>query len=396
MLAKRMDRVKGSVTLAVAAKAKELAAQGIEVIDFSVGEPDFATPAHIKQAAVRAIGEDFTRYTVNTGILELRQAICEKLARENGVGYDPAEIIVSTGAKQCLYNAALAMFEENDEILIPTPCWVSYNPQVALAGAKSVFVTTTEETGFRVTPAALEAKITARTKAIILTSPSNPTGGAYTAGELREIADVLRKHNVFVIADEIYEKLVYDGFSFTSFASLDPSWKERCLVINGVSKAYAMTGWRVGYAAGPQPLIKAMAKIQGHCTSNANSIAQKAAVAAISGPQDEVETMRQAFEQRRDLMLEQLGTIPELRTAKPQGAFYLFPNWQAYIGRSAGGRKIENCVDLATYLIEEARVAVVPGAGFEAPGYLRFSYATSEERITAGMQRVAEAAARLK
>ncbi|MBD3236916.1 MAG: aminotransferase class I/II-fold pyridoxal phosphate-dependent enzyme [Candidatus Eisenbacteria bacterium] len=395
MLTKRMAHVKPSVTLAVSAKAKELTAQGIEITDFSVGEPDFRTPTHIKEAAIRAIEENFTRYTVNTGIPELRAAICEKLSRDNDLSYEPTEIIVSSGAKQCLYSAIMAMVAPGDEVLVPTPCWVSYLPQVALAGAKAVPVTTDEETNFRVTPASLEAKISDRTRAIILNSPSNPTGAAYSAGQLRAIASVLRKHGIFVIADEIYEKLVYNGFQFVSFGSLDDGWKERCLVVNGVSKAYAMTGWRIGYAAGPASLIKAMAKIQGHSTSNANSIAQKAALAALTGPQDGVEQMRQAFSRRRDLMLEHLAAIPELRTTRPQGAFYLFPNWSAYIGRSAGGKKIESCVDLATYLLEEARVAAVPGAGFEAPGYLRFSYAASEEQISAGMERVAKAAAAL-
>jgi aspartate aminotransferase len=396
MLAKRMDQIKASATLAVSAKAKEMRAQGMDVVDFSVGEPDFPTPEAIKAAGIQAIRDDFTRYTASNGIPELRQAICAKLLRDNGLEYDPAEIIVSTGAKQSLYNAAIALFERGDEVLVPTPCWVSYTPQVALAGASSILIPTTEETGFRITPKQLEDAITPKTKAIILNSPSNPTGVGYTREDLAAIARVLEKTGIFVIADEIYEKLVYDGFSFTSFPSLAPSWKERCLIINGVSKTYAMTGWRIGFAAGPRDIIRAMGTVQSHSTSNANAIAQKAALEAISGPQEEIEKMRQAFEQRRDLMLARMEKLPGVRCVKPQGAFYVFPNWSAYVGRRAGDRVIESCVDLATYFLEEAQVALVPGVGFEAPGYLRFSYATSRQRIEEGMQRIAEAAARLE
>ena len=397
MLAKRMERVKPSATLAVSAKAKEMSAKGIDVISFSVGEPDFPTPAAIKAAGIRAIEENFTRYTVATGIPELRMAICAKLMQDNGLSYDPSEIIVSTGAKQALYNLSVALFEEGDEVLIPSPCWVSYEPQIALTGAKTVLVETTAESGFRLTPTQLEAALTPQTKAILLNSPCNPTGGVYTRKDYEELGAILKRAGVFVISDEIYEKLVYDDFAFTSFPSIDVDyWKDHCVVINGVSKSHAMTGWRIGYAAGPLEVVKAMAKIQGHSTTAPASMAQKAAVEALTGSQDEVEQMRQVFERRRDLMLELMLAIPGITCPKPQGAFYLFPNWSAYIGKRAGDREIRTCIDLANYFIEEAHVAVVPGVGFGTTGgFLRFSYATSEDRIRAGMTRVREAAGRV-
>jgi aspartate aminotransferase len=396
MLAERMSRVKASPTLVVAAKATEMIKQGIDVVNFSVGEPDFPTPANVKAAGIRAIEENFTRYTASSGIPELRRAICEKLQRDSGLEYTVQEVIVSSGAKQCIYNLAVAMFEPGDEVLVPTPCWVSYEPQVALAGATPVLIEGRTENGFRLTPEQLRAAITPRTKALILNSPSNPTGAAYSGEQLAALAGVLTDTRVFVVADEIYEKIVYDGFRFTSFASLAPEWKQRCVVINGVSKSYAMTGWRIGYAAGPREVIAAMGKVQDHSTSNANAIAQKAALEALSGPQDEVERMRRAFQERRDVMLDWMGRIPGVTCPKPQGAFYLFPDWKAYLGRRMGNRTLGTCVDLAEYLLEKAQVAVVPGSGFAAPGHLRFSYATSRARIEEGMRRVAEAMARLE
>ncbi|MCK4305492.1 MAG: pyridoxal phosphate-dependent aminotransferase [Candidatus Eisenbacteria sp.] len=394
MLAKRMERVKPSPTLAVSARAKEMAAKGIDVVNFSVGEPDFPTPTSVKDAGIRAIQEDFTHYTMAAGIPELREAICEKLLRDNGLAYKPSEVLVSTGAKQSLYNLSVALFEPGDEVLIPSPCWVSYEPQVVLAGANAVLIEAPAETGFRVSPKQIEQAITPKTKAIILNSPSNPTGGVYARQDLEALSAVLKRHGVLVIADEIYEKLVYDGFTFTSFPTVDAHWKEHCVVINGVSKSHAMTGWRIGYAAGPAEIIAAAGKIQGHSTSNPNSIAQKAALEAITGPQDAVETMRRAFEERRNLMLSLMEGIPKVTCSKPQGAFYLFPDWSHYIGRRAGGHQLRTCVDLASYLLEDAHVAVVPGSGFGTTrGFLRFSYASSPERIREGMQRVREAAA---
>jgi aspartate aminotransferase len=396
MLAERMGRVKPSPTLAVSGKAKEMAASGIDVVDFSVGEPDFPTPQPIKDAAVRAIREDFTHYTMAAGIPELRAAICEKLKRDNELTYEPAEIIVTTGAKQALYNVCMALLGRGDRVVIPTPAWVSYEPQVALCDAEPLLVEALPENGFRVTPEQLEEAITPDVKAMILNNPSNPTGAAYAREELAALSEVLLRHDIWVISDEIYEKLIYDDFRFVSFPTLDPAWKERCVVINGVSKAYAMTGWRIGYAAAPRAVIAAMGKLQGHSTSNANSIAQKAAVAALSGPQDELETMRRAFEERRDLMLGLMEEIPDVRCVRPQGAFYLFPDWSPYLGRKAGDRVIGTCVDLASYLLEKAHVAVVPGAGFGVEhGYVRFSYASAPERIREGMRRVREAAAKL-
>jgi aspartate aminotransferase len=396
MLAERMSRFGVSATLAVSGKAKEMRARGIDVVDFSVGEPDFDTPETIKRAGIAAINENFTRYTASSGTLELRRAICEKLRTENGLRYEPDEIIVSTGAKQCLYNVAMALLETGDEVLLPTPCWVSYEPQISLTGATPVFLETSAATGFRVTAEQLRAAITPRTKALILNNPSNPTGAAYTRVQLAPLAEILAERGIWVIVDEIYEKLVYDGFTFTSFAALSPAWKERCVLINGVSKTYAMTGWRIGYAAGPRDVISAMGKIQGHCTSNANAIAQRAAQEAILGPQDEVERMRAAFERRRDLMLARLLEIPGVQCPKPQGAFYLMPGWDAYLGRHCGAWEIQTSIDLASYFLEEAHVAVVPGVGFRAPEHLRFSYATSEERIEEGMRRVSAAAAKLE
>jgi aspartate aminotransferase len=395
MLARRMGEIQPSPTLVVAAKAKEMAARGADVVDFSVGEPDFPTPANIKGAGIEAIRTDLTRYTDSDGTPALRRAIAEKLERDNGLHYAPDEILVSTGGKQSLYNLSVAMFEEGDEVLVPTPCWVSYEPQVRLAGARPVFLETTGDTGFRLTPEQLRAALTPRTKALILNSPSNPTGAAYTREQLQALAAVLEPTSVFVVVDEIYEKLVYDGFVFTSFAGLGPAWKDRCLVVNGVSKTYAMTGWRIGYAAGPKPVIRAMSKVQSHSTSNANSIAQEAALEAIRGPQDEIQAMRHAFEQRRNLMLERMRGIPGVTCVKPQGAFYLLPDWRAYLGRSAAGRELRTCTDLATYFLEQAQVALVPGAAFAAPGHLRFSYATSSARIDTGMERIAKAVARL-
>jgi len=394
-MTERMATVKPSATLAVSAKATQLRTEGVDVVNFSVGEPDFPTPENIKAAAQRAIVENFTRYTPSSGIPELRAAICEKLRAENGLSYEPDEILVSTGAKQSLFNFALAALEPGDEVLIPTPCWVSYQPQVSLAGAKPVFLPAGLECGFRIAPEQLAAALTPRTKALILNSPSNPTGAGYTAEHLGALADVLAPTKVIVVADEIYEKIIYDDFRFTSFAAVDPAWKARTLVVNGVSKSYAMTGWRIGYAAGPRELIGDMRKVQDHSTSNANAIAQKAALEAISGPQEEVERMRRAFQERRDVMLTRMQAIPDVPCPKPEGAFYLFPDWRAYLGRRAGGQTLRTCVDLATYLLDEAHVAVVPGIGFEAPGHLRFSYATSNERIEAGMERVAAAVAKL-
>ena len=396
MLAERMSRIGASATLEMGSKAKELAARGVDVVDFSVGEPDFPTPQTIKDAGVNAIRDNFTRYTASNGILELRRAICDKFKREHGLAYAPEEVIVSTGAKQCLYNLAMALFQAGDEVLLPTPCWVSYEPQICLTGASLAYIETRGGDGFRVTPDQLRRALTPRTKALMLNNPSNPTGAAYSRAELAQLAEVLAPTKVLVVIDEIYEKLVYDDFRYACFAALSPAWKERCVIVNGVSKAYAMTGWRIGYAAGPREIVSAMGRIQGHCTSNANSLAQRAALSALEGPQEEVEQMRRAFQERRDLMFERMSRIPGVQCVKPQGAFYLLPDWSAYLGRKAGERQMKTSVDLATHFLESAHVALVPGEGFRAPGHLRFSYATSRERIEEGMRRITEAAAKLK
>ncbi len=397
MLSKRMKGIRPSPTLGFSARAKELKRNGVDIIDFSVGEPDFDTPENVRNAAIQAIRDGFTHYTASNGIPELREAIARKFEEDHGVHYEPDEIIVSTGGKQSLYNIAMALFGPGDEILVPTPCWVSYIPQVELAEAKPIAIHTSPEEGFLLSPEQLERSITANTKAIIINNPNNPTGAAYEAARLRSLAEVLERHGVFVISDEIYEKLVYDDFVFTSFAALGPSWKEKCVIVGGVSKSHAMTGWRIGYAAGPRELIEAMGRIQGHSTSNANSIAQKAALEALAGDQSSVEMMRKRFEARRDLMYNLLLEIPSVRCVKPKGAFYLFPDWSAYIGaRRRDGGTIESSADLAEYLLEEARVAVVPGTAFGGPeGTVRFSYASSEDDIRRGIGRVAEAAAKL-
>ncbi len=391
----RVKALAVSQTLAMSQKSAELKAQGIDIINLSVGEPDFNTPDHIKQAGIKAIEENYSFYSPVPGYMSLRKAIADKLSRENGLSFEPTQIVVGNGAKHSLCNVIIATVAPGDEVIIPTPAWVSYVEMVKLAEGKSVLVPTGLEQNFKITPAQLEAAITPRTTAIILCSPSNPTGSVYTREELQSLVDVLARYpQVLVIADEIYEHINYTGGDFVSLASF-PEIADRTVVINGVSKAYAMTGWRIGYCAAPLEIAKAVTKLQGQFTSGASSIAQKAAEAAYTGPQDCVEEMRRAFERRRDLVVRLAREIPGLGVNEPQGAFYLFPEVSAYIGRSFGDRVIKDSGDLAMYLLDEAHVATVDGAAFCAPGYIRLSYATSDENIVEAMRRIAAALAKL-
>lgn len=388
MLAERMSHFGTSPTLAVSGKAKEMIAHGIDVIDFSVGEPDFNTPAPIKAAGIAAIEENFTHYTDSSGTPQLRRAICEKLRQENGLAYEPDEIIVSTGAKQCLYNAAMALFESGQEILLPTPCWVSYEPQISLSGATPIFLKTSAATGFRITPEQLEAAITPQTKALILNNPSNPTGAAYTREQLEPLAEILQAKDLWVVVDEIYEKLVYDGVTPLSIASTSDWAREHTVTVNGVSKAYAMTGWRIGYAVGPRTIIKAMGRIQSQSTSNPCAIAQAAAEAALTGPQDCVEEMRAEFASRRDLIVSGLNDIPGVSCFTPKGAFYAFPRVADLLGREYAGETADTDLAFCTLALREKLIAMVPGEPFGAPGYLRMSYACGPDDIKQGLERL--------
>ena len=391
-LTKRVQRIKPSPTLAIDAKAKALKAQGVDVIGFGAGEPDFDTPENIKRAAILAIEKGFTKYTAVGGIDDLKDAIVQKLKKDNGLIYSREEIIVSCGGKHSLYNIAQALFEEGDEVIIPAPYWVSYPDQVLLNDATPVIIQTTDKTGFKVQPEQLEKAITKKTKAFILNSPSNPTGSAYTKEEQEKLAAIIVKHGILCISDEIYEKVVYDGFQHVSIASLGEEIKNRTIVVNGASKAYAMTGWRMGFSAGPKEWISAMTKIQGQVTSNINSITQKACVEAFSGPQFAVTKMVIEFGKRRDTIVNCLNKIPGITCLKPQGAFYVFPNISSLFGKKTRrGKKITNSAEFASFLLEDHKVAVVSGEGFGTEGYIRLSYATSMENIQRGMDRIEEA-----
>lgn len=392
----RVQALAPSATLAMSQKSNELKAQGVDVINLSVGEPDFETPAHIKDAAKRAIDENYTFYTPVPGYMSLRKAVSEKLSRENGVSYAPEQIVVSNGAKQALCNVILATINPADEVIIPMPAWVSYVEMVKLAGGTTVEVQADITQDFKITPAQLEAAITPATRMILLCSPSNPTGSIYSREELQGLVDVLAKHpQILVLADEIYEHINFTG-SFTSLASF-PEIADRTIIINGVSKAYAMTGWRIGYCAAPQWLAKAVTKLQGQYSSNASSIAQKAAEAAYTGSQQCVAEMNKAFERRRNLVVELASQIPRLKVNCPQGAFYLFPEVSAYIGKTTPeGNTIGSSADLAMYLLEKGHVATVDGGAFGMEGYIRLSYATSDENLREAMRRIAATLATLK
>jgi len=394
-LAERMSTIKPSPTLAVTAKAKAMRAQGIDVVGFGAGEPDFDTPRNIKEAAFRAIEEGFTKYTPSGGIEELKDAIIDKFKNENGISFDRSQIVVTCGAKHAIYALAQAIFNEGDEVIIPSPYWVSYPDIVSLSGGKPVIVETKEKEAFKVDPVKLKRAITPRTKAVVINSPSNPTGIAYEASELMKIGEIAVEKGIMIISDEIYEKFVYDGFTFASIASIDKEIKDLTIVINGVSKTYSMTGWRIGYAAGPKEIINAITDLQSQSTSNPTSIAQKASVEALRGPQDSVALMVQEFDKRRRSMVEKLNSIAGVSCFNPKGAFYCFPNLSSFYGKSFKGKKIKGSADISTYLLEEANVAVVSGDAFGADEHIRLSYAISSESIRKGLGRIEDALEKL-
>ncbi len=389
-LSSTLDRVKPSPTIAVTTRAQELKALGRDVIGLGAGEPDFDTPENIKEAAIRAIREGKTKYTAVDGIPELKRAICAKFDRENGLAYQPSQVTVGTGGKQVLYNALMATLNPGDEVIIPAPYWVSYPDMVLLAGGTPVVVSAGPEAGFKITPESLEAAITARTKWFIFNSPSNPTGAGYTAQELKGLTDVLMRHpQVWVLSDDMYEHLVFDDFKFATPAQVEPGLYERTLTVNGVSKAYAMTGWRIGYAAGPVPLIRAMGKIQSQSTSNPSSVSQWAAVEALTGPQDFLAPNRALFQRRRDLVVGMLNEAEGILCPRPEGAFYVYPDISGCMGKtSRGGTRIGTDEDFATALLDETGVAVVFGAAFGLSPAFRVSYATSEAQLQEACSRI--------
>ncbi len=395
-LAARVAKVKPSETLAITAKANALRAQGRDVIGFGAGEPDFDTPDHIKKAAIAAIEAGFTKYTPVGGTEELKDAIIRKLKVDNNLEYKRSEIVVSCGAKHSLYNLAQALFGEGDEVIIPAPYWVSYPDIVVLAGGTPVILDTLEKDGFKMKPEQLKAAITGRTKAVILNSPSNPTGAAYSPDDLKALADVLTPTDIIIISDDIYEKILYADYPFANMVTVNPNLKDRAIVINGVSKAYAMTGWRIGYAAGPEAIIGAISKIQSQNTSNPTSISQKASVAALNGDQSVVAMMVGEFRKRKDYIVAALNDIPGIRCLMPEGAFYVFPNVSGIYGRSFAGRKITDSTAFIEYLLDEANVATVPGAAFGSDAHIRLSYATSLKNIEEGVKRIKNAVAKLK
>jgi len=394
-LATRVANIKPSETLAITAKANALKAEGRDVIGFGAGEPDFDTPANIKQAAIKAIEDGFTKYTPVGGTDELKDAIINKLKIDNSLVYKRSQIVVSCGAKHSLYNLAQALFEPGDEVIIPAPYWVSYPDIVILAGGKPVILNTLEKDGFKIKPDKLKSAITNNTRALIINGPSNPTGAVYSPEELKAIASVLIDENILIITDDIYEKILYTKYPFANITSVESKLKDRTIVVNGVSKAYAMTGWRIGYAAGPEEIIAAVSKIQSQNTSNPTSISQKASVEALNGDQSVVSMMVGEFRKRRDVIVAALNDIPNVKCLLPEGAFYVFPNVSGVYGRSYKGKKITGSTQLIDYLLDEANVAAVPGAAFGSDDHIRLSYATSLKNIEEGMKRIKNAIARL-
>ncbi len=394
-LSKKVANAEASLTLALTAIAKKMKADGIDVVSLTAGEPDFPTPAHIKRAAVQAIEENFTKYTVNAGIIELRSAIADKLRRDNNISVDPSHILVSNGAKHSIFNALQAICNKGDEVIIPAPYWVSYPEAVKLVDAVPVILKTTERTDFKISASQLQRAITKKTKALILCSPSNPTGSVYTQSELEAIGEVVRKTGIYVIADEIYEKVIYDGARHFSLASI-PTIKDLVITINGVSKAYSMTGWRIGYMAAAKPIVDAADKVQSQVTSAPCSISQRAAAAAIAGPEDEVHAMTAEFKKRRDYMLGELRAMEGVTCPTPQGAFYLFPNVSGLYGTSFNGKKIKSGDDVTQYLLEECNVVTVPGSGFGAKNNIRLSYACSMEELQKAADRMKKGFQQLK
>lgn len=395
-LAERLSGLEESVTLAITAKARALKAEGRDVVAFGAGEPDFDTPENIKEAAIKAIRSGQTKYTPVGGINELKDAIIGKFRRDNNLTYSRDEIIVSCGGKHSIFNLFQAILNPGDEVIIPAPYWVSYPVMVSLGGGMPRIVHTTEAEGFRMSPEAFKRHLSPNTKAVVINSPSNPTGAAYTEKELAKLADIALENGLLIISDEIYEKLTYDSFKATSIASISDEVKKRTIVLNGVSKTYSMTGWRIGYAAGPKEIVKAMTNIQSQSTSNPASISQWAALEAISGPQDAIGVMVREFAKRRKAMVDGLNAIDGISAILPQGAFYVFANVSGLFGRAYKGKTIKGSVDLATYLIDEAGIAVVPGEPFGDDKFVRLSYATSMDNITKGIKRIGEAAGALK
>jgi len=396
MLSKRAASLKPSPTLAISAKEKALKAQGIDIAGFGAGEPDFDTPEHIKKAAIDAINGGFTKYTPAAGMEQLKDAVIEKFKRDNGLEYKRDEIIISCGGKHSLFNLFQSLFGEGDEVLIPAPYWVSYPPMVELAGATPVIMDTSEKEDYQITEVMLRKYITLRTKAIILNYPSNPVGSVYYRENLELIGKYAAEHNFFIVSDEIYEKLVYDDYKHVSIASMDKAFRDRTIVCHGVSKTYAMTGWRIGFAAGPKDIIQAMSNIQSQSTSNPTSISQMASIAALNGPQDCIADMLVEFKKRKDFLVEGFRSIDGVTCYDPRGAFYVFPNFSAFMKKRYKGRPVKTSAGLTEILLEEFHTAVVPGIEFGKEGYLRLSFATSMEIIQKGLDRIKKAAAEMK
>jgi len=387
-LARRLQLIKPSPTLMVTVQVAALRRQGIEVIDFGAGEPDFDTPEHIKEAAVTALKQGKTKYTPVGGTAELKEAIVAKMQRDNGLTYSMQEVTTNCGGKHTLFNAFHALFEAGDEVLIPAPYWVSYSDMVILTGATPKLLATTEQTGFKITAAQLQATIGPQSKALLLNSPSNPTGAAYTEAELKQLADVIEKSNLFVISDDVYEKFLYDSPRCPHILTLKPHLRDRVLVVNSVSKTYAMTGWRLGYAAGPKELISAIETLQSQSTSNPTSIAQAAAVVALTGTQEPVGMMAKEFAKRRNYVVDRLRAMPGITCTLPEGAFYVFPRVSSYFGAKWQDKKIASAMDLSLYLLQEAKVALVAGEGFGSPDHVRISYATSTKNLEQGLNQI--------
>ena len=395
-LSKKANSISPSITLEITGKANELKAQGVNVMSFAAGEPDFNTPKNIIEAAIKAMDDGYTKYTKTSGIVELRKAICKKLHQENNLNYSEEQIVVSTGAKQCLANTFLAILNKGDEVILQNPCWVSYTELIKLADGVPVIVNCDENDGYKLSAKNIEKAVTSKTKAILLNSPHNPTGIVYNKNELEEIAQIAKKYNLIIISDEIYEKLIYDGEEHVSIASLSEDAYERTIVINGLSKTYAMTGWRVGYTASSAKLAKIMSSVQSHMTSNVCSISQYAALEALTGPQDSINMMKNAFEERRNFMMKKLEEIDEVSFIKPQGAFYIMVNITYFIGKSINGVKINNSIEFAKMLLEEEKVAVIPAAAFALENFITLSYATSMEVIEEGLDRIKSFLGKLK
>ena len=389
-LSSRVQQIKPSPTLAITAKAKALQAEGVDVVNFGAGEPDFDTPENIKEAGIKAIRDGFTNYTAVPGIPQLRQAIVAKLKRENRLDYAENEIIVSCGGKHSFYNLAQALLDPGDEVIILAPYWVSYPPMVSLAGGVPIILETSEGQGFKLSPERLKAAISGKTRAVVINSPSNPTGATYSWEELKDLAEVVVENDILLISDEIYEHIIYDGFVQRSPAEISSAVKERCVILNGVSKSYSMTGWRIGFTAGPAPLIAAMTKIQSQSTSNPTSISQMAAIEAYNGTQDYVTNVLVDFTERRVYIIKALNEIPGITCFNPKGAFYAFPSVKGLFGKSCNGKEIDSALTLCDMLLDEAKIAAVPGEAFGAPGYLRLSYATSMENIIKGIERLTD------